>query len=87
MTRTLTTLAVLLALGTGTAFAAQVKEGDALGTKEAEISAALAAAGYKVEKIEEERGKLEAKASYDGAKFEIYVSPETGLVTRVKSDD
>lgn len=87
MTRLFPTLAVLVALGTGTAFAAQVKEGDALGTQSEAITAALSAAGYKVEKIEVERGKLEAKATYDGARFEIYVSPETGLVTRIKSDD
>ncbi len=62
--------------------------GDMLGTTPQAVSEALAAQGCPVEKFEAERGKIEAKCrdAATGQRWEIYLDPATGVVTRVKQD-
>ncbi len=63
--------------------------GDRLGTGPAEVTAALAAAGCPLYRFEAERGKVEAKCTETatGRRWEIYIDPTSGLVTRIKQDD
>lgn len=63
--------------------------GDVLGTTPQAVTAALAAQGCPVEKFEAERGKIEAKCrdAATGLKWELYLDPATGAVTRIKQDD
>ena len=78
-------LAALLALGTGAALA--INPGDTAGKTQDEIRATLEADGYEVRKIETDDGQLEAYAVKDGKRYEIYVDPADGKVTRIKEDD
>lgn len=63
--------------------------GDVLGTDAATVRAALEAQGCPVTGFEAESGKIEAKCreTSTGQKWEIYIDPATGAVTRVKMDD
>jgi hypothetical protein len=63
--------------------------GDVLGTTPAAVTAALEAAGCPVAKFEAEHGKVEAKCTETatGKRWEIYIDPATGAVTRLKQDD
>lgn len=78
--------AAAVALAAGLAMAA-VAPGDYAGRTKAEIAKSLEQQGYRVRKIETEDGYLEAYALLDGARFEIYVDPETGKVVKVEEDD
>lgn len=62
--------------------------GDIVGTNPTDATAALAKAGCAVRKFEAEKGKIEAKC-IDAAdkRWEVYIDPVTGAVTRVKADD
>ena len=55
----------------------------------ASVSAALEAAGCKVNSFEPEDGKIEAKCTETatGKIWEIYIDPKTGAVSEVKADD
>lgn len=82
----------LPAIALGTALSANVavaetQEGAYLGKTGAEISQTLEQDGYKVRKVEDEDGYLEAYALLDGQRFEIYVDPKTGKVVKVEADD
>jgi hypothetical protein len=68
------------------AFAADVAVGQSVGTEEAAIRAALTAEGYDVRKFDSEDGEIEVYAVKDGKRLEIYVSPETGKVEKVKEE-
>ncbi|AUH34830.1 PepSY domain-containing protein [Paracoccus tegillarcae] len=82
------TLAVLLAAAPLMAFA----EGDMiavdseLGTTEEAVQAKLVEMGYEVRKMDMEGGMIEAYAVKGDQMLEVYVSPETGMVTKVGED-
>ncbi|TXI03794.1 MAG: PepSY domain-containing protein [Pseudorhodobacter sp.] len=85
-------LYVALALGlTLTPFAALALPavGDVVGTTPEAATAALEAAGCKVESFEAEDGKIEAKCTdaATGKLAEIYIDPKTGAVAEVKAGD
>jgi hypothetical protein len=62
--------------------------GDILGTNPTDATAALEKAGCTVQKFESEDGKIEAKClDAEKRRWEIYIDPRTGAVTRVKQDD
>ncbi len=62
--------------------------GDHVGTSPDAARAALATAGCKVSKFEAEGGKIEAKC-YDASnvRWEVYIDPKSGNVTKIKADD
>ncbi|SLN11346.1 hypothetical protein ROJ8625_00252 [Roseivivax jejudonensis] len=62
--------------------------GDMVGTTPAEATAALANAGCAVDEFEAEGGQIEAKCRDDAAKrYEVYIDPKSGIVTKIKSED
>lgn len=63
--------------------------GDVVGTTPETATAALDAAGCKVDSFEPEDGQIEAKCvdAATNKMIEIYIDPKTGAVTQVKSDD
>jgi hypothetical protein len=81
-------LTFALALSPLAAFALPVV-GDVMGTTPETATAALEAAGCKVNSFEAEDGKIEAKCTETttGKTWEIYIDPKTGAVAEVKSDD
>ena len=81
-------LTLVAALSPVAAFALPVV-GDVLGTTPETATAALEAAGCKVNSFEPEDGKIEAKCTETatGKMWEIYIEPKTGAVAEVKSDD
>ena len=61
--------------------------GDYVGTSPDAARAALATAGCKVSKFEAEGGKIEAKCYEESnARWEIYIDPKSGKVTKIKAD-
>ncbi|SLN54911.1 hypothetical protein ROA7450_02824 [Roseovarius albus] len=66
---------------------AQINEGDALGTTEADITAALESQGYAITEIETEDGEIEVEAMLGGKAYEIEISAETGNVLEIELDD
>ena len=74
-------LATLLVPG---AALAQINVGDALGTSEDAIRAALQSQGYTASEFEIEDDEIEVEAIHAGQSFEIEISPETGLVLAVE---
>lgn len=85
----LTTLSAALAALLPVAALALPAVGDVLGTSPETVTAALAAQGCAVEGFEAERGKIEAKCrdTATGQRWEIYLDPATGAVTRIGQDD
>lgn len=82
------TVASLLALaGVAAASSEAIETGVVLGASADAIREALVEKGYEVRKVEVEDDELEAYAVRDGHRYEIYVSAETGAVTKVKADD
>lgn len=81
-------LTFAIALSPLAAFAFPVV-GDVLGTTPDTATAALEAAGCKVNSFEPEDGKIEAKCTETatGKIWEIYIDPKTGAVSEVKADD
>lgn len=62
--------------------------GDILGTNPTDVTAALEKAGCPVQKFEAEGGKIEAKClDAEKKRWEVYIDPRTGAVTKVKQDD
>ena len=61
--------------------------GTQAGKTAGEIKATLTGHGYEVRKVETEDGELEAYAVRDGKRFEIYVDPATGAVSKVEEED
>lgn len=57
-----------------------------LGTTEEAVQAKLVEMGYEVRKMDMEDGMIEAYAVKGDEMLEVYVSPETGLVTKVGED-
>lgn len=66
------------------ALAEDVALGTVLGTTTDEIRTALTDMGYEVRKIETEDGKIEVYFVRDGQMGEVYVSPQTGAVTKLE---
>ena len=66
---------------------AAVSVGDALGTSEAEVRAALEAQGYVVEEIELKAGTLEVEAAMDDKEVEFVVGLQSGSVTEAETED
>lgn len=86
--KTLLPLTFALALSPLAAFALPVV-GDVVGTTPEAATAALDAAGCKVDSFEPEDGNIEAKCTEaeTGKMWEIYIDPKTGAITQVKSGD
>ncbi len=62
--------------------------GDRVGTTPGEATAALEKAGCAVRSFEAEDGRIEAKCvDPDNARWEIYIDPASGTVTRIKAGD
>lgn len=66
------------------ALAEDVTMDSILGTTLQEVQASLVAMGYEVRKAEMEDGKIEVYFVRDGKMGEVYVSPETGAVTKLE---
>lgn len=70
------------------AAAAMPAVGDHVGTNPADATAALQKAGCMVSEFEAEDGKIEAKcADASGARWEIYIDPKSGNVTKASAED
>lgn len=65
------------------ALAEDVTMDSILGTTMEEVQASLTDMGYEVRKAEMEDGKIEVYFVRDGQMGEVYVSPETGTVTKL----
>lgn len=65
------------------AFAEEVTFDSKLGTTIDEVQASLTAMGYEVRKAELEDGKIEVYFVREGKMGEVYVSTETGAVTKL----
>lgn len=65
------------------AFAEEVTIDSKLGTTIDEVQASLTAMGYEVRKAEMEDGKIEVYFVREGKMGEVYVSTETGAVTKL----
>ncbi|APE44678.1 hypothetical protein BOO69_15630 [Sulfitobacter alexandrii] len=76
-------LITLIALASP-ALAEDVSMDSKLGNTMEEVQASLAAMGYEVRKAEMEDGKIEVYFVRDGKMGEVYVSPETGAVTKLE---
>ncbi|MEO1197777.1 MAG: PepSY domain-containing protein [Pseudomonadota bacterium] len=90
-----TRLRTMVALGTGLVLApslafAAVTAGDQLGTTEVDIRAALEERGYVVERVyrdgDDDDDDFEADVVLDGVDYELYIDPETGVVTEIELD-
>ena len=55
-----------------------------LGTTMQEVQASLTAMGYEVRKAEMEDGMIEVYFIRDGKMGEVYVNPQTGVVTKLE---
>ncbi|MAC81141.1 MAG: hypothetical protein CML66_24135 [Rhodobacteraceae bacterium] len=67
---------------------AMPKVGDIVGTNPTEATAALEAAGCAVQEFEAEGGMIEAKCLDEAkARWEVYIDPKTGAVTKIKDED
>ncbi|MBU2941431.1 PepSY domain-containing protein [Shimia thalassica] len=66
------------------ALAEDVTMGSNLGTTMEEVQASLTGMGYEVRKAEMEDGKIEVYFVRDGKMGEVYVSTETGAVTKLE---
>ncbi len=79
------TLIVLATLAfAGPAFASELTTNTVLGTSVQKVQSKLTSMGYDVRKTEMEDGKIEVYVVKDGKMAEVYVSPTTGKVTRMK---
>ncbi|GGH38358.1 Peptidase propeptide and YPEB domain-containing protein [Cribrihabitans marinus] len=76
------TLSTLLA---GAAFAVEPMPGANLGTSIEDISAALSEDGYELTKYEREGNRIEVYAVKGDARYELYVDPTSGEVTRLET--
>lgn len=76
-------LAALIAFASP-ALAEDVTMDSILGTTMEEVQASLSAMGYEVRKAEMEDGKIEVYFVRDGKMGEVYVSTETGAVTKLE---
>lgn len=72
----------LFAFATGEAIAVDTD----LGKTEEAVTTALTAMGYEVRKMDMEDGMIEAYAVKGDEMLEVYVSPETGKVTKLGED-
>ena len=80
-------IALSLTLVPAAAFAMPVV-GDVVGTNPADATAALAKAGCTVQEFEAEDGMIEAKCLDEAkARWEVYIDPASGAVTKIKADD
>lgn len=76
-------LIALMAFATP-ALAEDVTMDSILGTTMQEVQASLAAMGYEVRKAEMEDGMIEVYFVRDGKMGEVYVNPQTGVVTKLE---
>jgi hypothetical protein len=82
-----TALAAAVALPLSFASASADLVGTAAGKTADEITASLIAQGYEVKKVKPEDGMLEAYATKDGKRYEIYVDTAAGQIAKVKNED
>jgi hypothetical protein len=74
-----------LLLAAAPAFAATLEVGQDMGRTAEAVTAALKSDGYEVRKVETEDGKIEVYMVKEGKMSEIYVSAETGKITKVET--
>lgn len=65
-------------------FAADAELGMVLGTNMQDVHTKLVELGYEVRKTEMEHGEMEVYAVKGRTRTEVYVSPTTGKITRLK---
>ena len=82
MSRSFMPILAVVALITGPAMAVEPALGAKLGSSAAEISAALAADGYKLTKYEREDSRIEVTAVKDQRRVKVYVDPTSGKVVK-----
>jgi len=58
-----------------------------MGVETTELLSSLKSEGYEVEEIERERGRIEAYASRDGARWELEIDAATGRTIRAERED
>lgn len=75
-------VAPMMALAEGDMIAVDIE----LGTSAEAVEAKLVEMGYEVRKMDMEDGMIEAYAVKGDEMLEVYVSPETGLVTKIGED-
>lgn len=86
------TLAAILAMAPLMAPLMAAAEGEMLavdtelGTTEEAVQAKLVELGYEVRKMDMEDGMIEAYAVKGDETLEVYVSPETGKITKIGED-
>ncbi|MFV0386787.1 PepSY domain-containing protein [Paracoccus sp. (in: a-proteobacteria)] len=82
-------LAVILAIAPMTGFAedAMIAMDTELGMTQDAVKAKLTEMGYEVRKVGTEDGMIEVYAVKGDQMLEVYVSPETGKVTKVSGED
>ncbi|WP_425404292.1 PepSY domain-containing protein [Hwanghaeella sp.] len=85
MYKTILATAFFAAFTATSALAMDLSTGTQLGTTMEQIQAKLTEMGYEVRKAEMEDGKIEFYVVKDGKMSEIYVSPETGKVTKLET--
>lgn len=65
---------------------ADLTEDTVLGTTETEVTDTLKGMGFEIRKAEEEDGKIEVYFVNDTTMGEVYVSPETGKITKMSCE-
>ena len=64
-----------------------VNTGDAIGTSEAEIVAALEALGATIDEVEVEENEIEVELTFDGVAYEVEVDITTGQIAEIEAED
>lgn len=81
-----TGLALATVLAPSIAFA-DVALGDMVGTTDVEIQNKLEMAGYSIDEIEREDGKIEVDAKSGDQEFEIVIAADSGKVIKIELED
>lgn len=85
MYKTLLATAAFAAFTVTAAMAMDLTAGTELGTTMDQVQAKLKEMGYEIRKAEMEDGEIEAYVVKDGKMAEVYVSQQTGQITKIKS--
>ena len=84
--KALTGLALATVLTPSIAFA-DVTLGDIIGTTDAQIQSKLETAGYTIDEIEREDGKIEVEVKSSNQEFEIVIASDSGKVIEIEPED
>lgn len=86
LSKALTGLALATVLTPSIAFA-DVTLGDIIGTTDAQIQSKLETAGYTIDEIEREDGKIEVEVKSGNQEFEIVIASDSGKVIEIEPED